>query len=154
VQPDSLLLETSGPAGPFIRVIGDEVKGGLSGSMAMRRSTGLVCGVLKGTRDYKAVRGGWITLVPALLEVLGPVATVRRAQVTDQDVMDVLLQFDQLAQLQGRYDLLSIMGSLLGMRHARRPSSVASSDTATRSSRPAGPTHRSVSPEGRRGCPR
>ncbi|WP_306336358.1 trypsin-like peptidase domain-containing protein [Streptomyces sp. KL118A] len=121
VQPDSLLLETAGRAGPFVRVIGDEVKGGLSGSMVVRRSTGLVCGVLKGTRDYKAVRGGWITPVTALLEVLkavGATAEVRRAPATDQDVVNVLLKVKQLGQLQGRFDLLSIMGSLLGMSHA------------------------------------
>jgi Trypsin-like peptidase domain/Effector-associated domain 2 len=65
----SLLLRVAGPAGRFVRVQGDEVKDGHSGTMAVD-ADGAVCGVVKGSCDYAGVRGGWLTPVSALRSVL------------------------------------------------------------------------------------
>ncbi|MGW2248605.1 trypsin-like peptidase domain-containing protein [Kitasatospora sp. NPDC001660] len=70
VQGDSLLLTVAGPAAGFVRVTGDEVRDGFSGGMVIRLDSGAVCGVLKGSRDFDGVRGGWFTPLSALAEVL------------------------------------------------------------------------------------
>ncbi|MFJ9607431.1 trypsin-like peptidase domain-containing protein [Kitasatospora sp. NPDC101176] len=70
VHDDSLLLTVAGPAAGFVRATGDEVRDGFSGGMVVRLDTGAVCGVLKGSRDFEGVRGGWFTPLSALADVL------------------------------------------------------------------------------------
>ncbi|GHF73639.1 hypothetical protein GCM10018790_59390 [Kitasatospora xanthocidica] len=70
VHDDSLLLTVAGPAADYVRVTGDEVRDGFSGGMVIRLDTGAVCGVLKGSRDFEGVRGGWFTPLSALAAVL------------------------------------------------------------------------------------
>ncbi|MFG3054130.1 hypothetical protein ACGFZP_24675 [Kitasatospora sp. NPDC048239] len=69
-QEDSLLLTVAGPSAGYLRVTGDEVKDGFSGSMVIRLDSGAVCGVLKGSRDFDGVRGGWFTPLSALAAAL------------------------------------------------------------------------------------
>ncbi|MFF2043443.1 trypsin-like peptidase domain-containing protein [Kitasatospora sp. NPDC058170] len=69
-QEDSLLLTVAGPSAGYLRVTGDEVKDGFSGSMVIRLDSGAVCGVLKGSRDFDGVRGGWFTPLAALAAAL------------------------------------------------------------------------------------
>jgi hypothetical protein len=66
VAVHSLNLEIVGPSGRYLRVKGDEVPAGMSGSLALDPVTGLVCGVVKGSVDYQDVRGGWLTQVTDL----------------------------------------------------------------------------------------
>jgi hypothetical protein len=64
VAMDSILVTTVGPAGEgFIKVKGDRVPAGMSGSPLLDRVSGRVCGMLKASRDYASSEGGWI--VPA-----------------------------------------------------------------------------------------
>lgn len=70
VHGDSLLLTVAGPAAGYVRVTGDEVRDGFSGGMVIRLDSGAVCGVLKGSRDFDGVRGGWFTPLSALAAVL------------------------------------------------------------------------------------
>lgn len=77
-QPDTLLLTVAGPAAGYLRVTGDEVREGLSGSMVVRLDTGAVCGVLKGSRDFDDVRGGWYTPLSALAAALPADDPLRR----------------------------------------------------------------------------
>jgi hypothetical protein len=72
VQPDTLLLQVAGPSAGFLRLRGDEVKDGFSGGMVVRLDEGTVCGVLKGSRDFEGVRGGWCTPMAALRTALSP----------------------------------------------------------------------------------
>jgi hypothetical protein len=69
-----LLLKIGGPDGPYLRIIEDEVKDGLSGGMVVNHDAGpdqgRVCGVVKGSRDFNGARGGWITPVSALRQLL------------------------------------------------------------------------------------
>jgi hypothetical protein len=71
-RPDSLLLTVAGQADRFLRVVADQVVPGFSGSPAADLDTGEVLGVVKASRDIDAVQGGWLTPVPAVLDVLGP----------------------------------------------------------------------------------
>nr|BEK63509.1 hypothetical protein KPHV_07360 [Kitasatospora purpeofusca] len=87
VQSDSLLLTVAGPAGGYVRVTGDEVRDGFSGGMVVRLDTGAVCGVLKGSRDFGGVRGGWFTPLAALADVLAPDDPLR-AVLDGQAVVD------------------------------------------------------------------
>ncbi|MEV7770261.1 trypsin-like peptidase domain-containing protein [Kitasatospora sp. NPDC086791] len=70
VQADSLLLTVAGPAAGYLRLTGDEVRDGFSGGVVSRLDTGAVCGVLKGSRDFDGVRGGWYTPLGALAAAL------------------------------------------------------------------------------------
>ncbi|MFE2723088.1 hypothetical protein [Kitasatospora sp. NPDC059327] len=70
VHGDSLLLTVAGPSAGYLRLTGDEVKDGFSGSMVVRLDSGAICGVLKGSRDFDGVRGGWFTPLAALAAVL------------------------------------------------------------------------------------
>jgi hypothetical protein len=72
IQPDTLSLRVGGVSGAYLRVLGDGVREGFSGSMLVADRTGLVVGVLKASRSYRDVRGGWFTPVTALRDFLGP----------------------------------------------------------------------------------
>jgi len=64
VAVDSILVTTVGPAGEvFIKIKGDRVPSGMSGSPLLDRVSGRVCGMLKASHDYRTSEGGWI--VPA-----------------------------------------------------------------------------------------
>ncbi|WP_329619364.1 trypsin-like peptidase domain-containing protein [Streptomyces sp. NBC_01255] len=124
VHPDSLLLEVTGPVGPYVRVRGDEVKDGMSGSMVMRAGTGEVCGVLKGSRDYDSPRGGWITPVSALRAWLADLLPEPRT-VLVPDALPYTMRI--VAVLQGlpdaedpdfRRQILRLMGEELGLTTA------------------------------------
>lgn len=78
VHADSLLLEAAGPAAGYVRLRGDEVKAGFSGSMVLRLGGTGVCGVLKASRDFDDPRGGWYTPLTALAEVLPEGDALRR----------------------------------------------------------------------------
>ncbi|MEV1008545.1 trypsin-like peptidase domain-containing protein [Streptomyces sp. NPDC049881] len=71
VQPDALLLRVTGPAGDYVRVAGDAVLDGFSGSVVVRQDDGAVCGVLKAFRKVSGVMdGGWYTPLAALRKEL------------------------------------------------------------------------------------
>jgi hypothetical protein len=57
---DTAGLEVVGRSGQFLRLKGDEIVDGMSGAPALDVRTGLVYGVIKGSRDYGGPRGGWI----------------------------------------------------------------------------------------------
>ncbi|WP_327327995.1 S1 family peptidase [Streptomyces sp. NBC_01210] len=125
VHPDSLLLEVTGPIGPYIRVRGDEVKDGMSGSMVMRAGTGEVCGVLKGSRDYDSPRGGWVTPVSALHAWLADLLPKPRTVLVERGALPDAMQI--VAALQGfpdtedpdfRRQILRLMGEELGLTTA------------------------------------
>ncbi|MEE4540908.1 trypsin-like peptidase domain-containing protein [Streptomyces sp. V4-01] len=81
VQPDTLSLRVGGRSGAYLRVLGDGVHAGLSGSTLVSDATGLVGGVVKGSRSYRHVQGGWFTPVSALRAFLGPKEAEAAAQV-------------------------------------------------------------------------
>jgi hypothetical protein len=58
VVDESLLLDFVGRSGRMWRVKNDEIAPGLSGSMAIDQKDGVVCGLVKASRDYSAPRGG------------------------------------------------------------------------------------------------
>ncbi|MEU7072298.1 trypsin-like peptidase domain-containing protein [Streptomyces narbonensis] len=125
VHPDSLLLEVTGPIGPYIRVRGDEVKDGMSGGMVMRAGTGEVCGVLKGSRDYDSPRGGWITPVSALRAWLADLLPEPRTAPPEPEAFPDTMRV--VAALQGlpdaedpdfRRQILRLMGEELGLTTA------------------------------------
>jgi hypothetical protein len=60
VARDTAGLEVVGRSGQFLRLKGDEIVDGMSGAPALDVRTGLVYGVIKGSRDYGGPRGGWI----------------------------------------------------------------------------------------------
>ncbi|MEU9994553.1 trypsin-like peptidase domain-containing protein [Streptomyces sp. NPDC050848] len=130
VHPDSLLLEVTGPIGPYVRVRGDEVKDGMSGSMVMRAGTAEVCGVLKGSRDYDSPRGGWVTPVSALRtwladllpEPLPPAPPAARAEGDAlPDTMWIVAVLQGLPDTEDpefRRQILRLMGEELGLTTA------------------------------------
>ncbi|MFI9360537.1 trypsin-like peptidase domain-containing protein [Kitasatospora sp. NPDC053057] len=65
-QPDSLRLHVAGASGQFVRLQGDQVVPGFSGSPVLDLRTGRVCGVLKTSRDDRQVSGGWLVPVDAV----------------------------------------------------------------------------------------
>lgn len=129
VQPDSLALRVAGRSGDFVRLTGDGVWQGLSGSM-LAGPDGRVVGVLKGSRSYKEIQGGWFTPVSALHAFLGtaPVpapapppdrlAPRRAGPPTDADLVDALMAFPALAAAERRQDLLARMGDHLGLPYS------------------------------------
>ncbi|GFJ95240.1 serine protease [Phytohabitans rumicis] len=56
----TLRLTVVGRSGQFLRLKDDEIADGMSGAPALDVRTGLVYGIVKGSRDYAAPRGGWI----------------------------------------------------------------------------------------------
>ncbi|MEH1129849.1 trypsin-like peptidase domain-containing protein [Micromonospora sp. CPCC 206061] len=60
IARDTAGLEVVGRSGQFLRLKGDEIVDGMSGAPALDVRTGLVYGVIKGSRDYGGPRGGWI----------------------------------------------------------------------------------------------
>ncbi|MCW6006478.1 trypsin-like peptidase domain-containing protein [Micromonospora sp. CPCC 205371] len=60
IARDTAGLSVVGRSGQFLRLKGDEIVDGMSGAPALDVRTGLVYGVIKGSRDYGGPRGGWI----------------------------------------------------------------------------------------------
>jgi hypothetical protein len=131
VQPDTLSLRVGGRSGAYLRVLGDGVREGFSGSMLVDDATGLVVGVLKGSRSYREVQGGWFTPVSALHAFLGPEAAAPDVMAsapatrpapgpppTDADLVEALLAFPALARADNRYELLDRMGDHLGLPYS------------------------------------
>ncbi|MGW6836292.1 effector-associated domain 2-containing protein [Streptomyces sp. NPDC054949] len=123
VQPDSLALRVADRSGAFIRVLGDGVREGMSGSMLLD-GNGLVRGVLKGSRSYQADQGGWFVPVGALTAFLGGATTalgpsaVPAATPSDADLVQALMAFPAMMRTDSRYDLLDKIGDHLGLPHS------------------------------------
>ncbi|MFD8725441.1 trypsin-like peptidase domain-containing protein [Streptomyces sp. NPDC059629] len=123
VQPDTLALHVAGRSGDFVKVLGDGVREGLSGSMLLG-TDGLVYGVLKGSRSYREDSGGWFVPVSVLAAFLGsdvqpaPVKAGAMPPSTDKEIVDTLMAFPAMSRLDGRYDLLDRMGDHLGLPHS------------------------------------
>ncbi|MFC4030583.1 trypsin-like peptidase domain-containing protein [Streptomyces polygonati] len=125
VRWDSLMLRVAGPSDRYLRVLGDRVREGHSGSMLLDPA-GLVVGILKGSSSYSESQGGWFTPVSALREVLGrpaapppsPAASVPHPAPSDAELVGILLAFPSLIRADGRHDLLTRMGAHLALPHA------------------------------------
>ncbi|MFD7838865.1 trypsin-like peptidase domain-containing protein [Streptomyces sp. NPDC059761] len=123
VQPDTLALRVAGRSGAFIRVLGDGVREGMSGSMLLG-ADGLVRGVLKGSRSYQADQGGWFVPLGALSAFLGGVSTppsssnALAGSPSDAELVQALLAFPAMMRTDSRYDLLDKMGDHLGLPHS------------------------------------
>ncbi|MGW2544882.1 trypsin-like peptidase domain-containing protein [Kitasatospora sp. NPDC001574] len=122
--PDTLVLRVVGPSGAFVRVQGDGVRDGHSGSMLVGPD-GLVHGVLKGSRSYKEDQGGWFTPASALAALLGPESDLPApgnrpvgAEPGDADLVTALMAFPITGRSDGRFDLLDRMGEHLGLPHS------------------------------------
>lgn len=130
VQPDTLSLRVGSRSGAYLRVLGDGVRTGFSGSMLVEDATGLVVGVVKGSRSYRDVQGGWFTPVSALRAFLGPQepapspaaapahAPAPAPPPSDAELVEALLAFPSLARADHRYDLLDRMGDHLGLPYS------------------------------------
>lgn len=120
VQPDTLSLRVGARSAGYLRVLGDGVRDGFSGSMLVDGG-GLVAGVLKGSRSYADAQGGWFTPVTALRALLGapadPLPAVA-APPSDADFVDALMAFPALARPEARYDLADRMGDHLGLPYS------------------------------------
>lgn len=121
VQAETLMLKAAGRSGPFMRVLGDGLRPGHSGSMLVNPE-GLVCGVLKGSRSYSADQGGWAASVMTVNQFLGIQSaqpSVARTQLpTDAEIVETLMAFPAMARPDRRYDLLDKMGDHLGLPHS------------------------------------
>lgn len=122
VQPQTLVLRVLGRSGAFMRVTGDGVREGYSGSMLLGPD-GLVCGVLKGSRSYSQDQGGWFVPVMALAAFLGvsPNSSLLVSSdppPSESELVDALMAFPAMARAYSRYDLLDKMGSHLGLAHS------------------------------------
>ncbi|MFG2537867.1 trypsin-like peptidase domain-containing protein [Streptomyces sp. NPDC048511] len=123
VQPDTLALRVAGRSGAYIRVLGDGVREGMSGSMLLD-SNGLVRGVLKGSRSYQGDQGGWYAPLGALTTFLGGATTnlglaaVPTAAPSDADLVHALMAFPAMMRTDSRYDLLDKIGHHLGLPHS------------------------------------
>ncbi|MEU9623224.1 serine protease [Streptomyces sp. NPDC087228] len=123
VQPDTLALRVVGRSGAFIRVLGDGVREGMSGSMLLD-ADGLVRGVLKGSRSYQGDQGGWFVPLGALTAFLGAATTtlgssaVPAATPSDADLVQALMAFPAMMRTDSRYDLLDKIGDHLGLPHS------------------------------------
>ncbi|MFF2780903.1 trypsin-like peptidase domain-containing protein [Streptomyces sp. NPDC058052] len=121
VQPEALTLKVSGWSGPYTRLLGDGPRPGHSGSPLVNPQ-GMVCGVLKGSRNYKVDQGGWSVTLDDLLHVLGerpaPTRVASGPVPTDADIVDALMGFPGLSRPDNRYDLLDRMGELLGLPYS------------------------------------
>ncbi|MGX1953352.1 effector-associated domain 2-containing protein [Streptomyces anulatus] len=124
VQPDTLALRVAGPSGDFVKVLGDGVREGLSGSMLLGADDGLIYGVLKGSRSYRDDHGGWFVPLLAVTAFLGisAAATPSEAGTTappsDMELVEAMMAFPAMMRLDSRYDLLDKMGDHLGLPHS------------------------------------
>ncbi|MFJ9054789.1 trypsin-like peptidase domain-containing protein [Streptomyces sp. NPDC102409] len=122
IRLETLALRIAGPSGDFIRVLGDGVREGFSGSMVVGKN-GLVYGILKASRSYSADKGGWYVPTAPLIEILGAVAQVDciRSEAkapSDADIVDALMRLPAMAYPEKRHDLLEIMGERLGLPYS------------------------------------
>ncbi|MFE2850409.1 trypsin-like peptidase domain-containing protein [Streptomyces lavendulae] len=123
VQPDTLALQVAGRSGAFIRVIGDGVREGMSGSMLLD-ANGLVRGVLKGSRSYQGDQGGWFVPLGALSAFLGEATSTRDSPAgpvvapSDAELVQALMAFPAMMRADSRYDLLDKIGGHLGLPHS------------------------------------
>ncbi|MEV8226706.1 trypsin-like peptidase domain-containing protein [Streptomyces sp. NPDC079167] len=122
VRLETLALRVAGPSGDFIRVLGDGVREGFSGSMVVG-ANGLVHGIVKASRSYANDKGGWYVPTAPLIKMLGAAARYDRTQVainspTDADLVDALMKFSAMARPEIRLDLLEMMGERLGLPHS------------------------------------
>ncbi|MFB6889719.1 trypsin-like peptidase domain-containing protein [Kitasatospora sp. NPDC056327] len=120
-RPDTLVLRVVGPAADYVRVSGDGIRKGHSGSL-LADPDGLVRGVLKGSRSYDADEGGWYTPAAALAAVLdragiafGSAAPPAGPPPTDGELVTVLMTFGILQNSAGRFAMLTAMGRILGL---------------------------------------
>ncbi|TWJ21159.1 tetratricopeptide repeat protein [Micromonospora endolithica] len=70
-QPHGVLAEVTGPAAEAVRLRGDQIVPGLSGSPLLDLDEGRVCAILKTSRHVREVRGGWAVPI-RLAEVCRP----------------------------------------------------------------------------------
>ena len=69
-QRDGVLVTTTGASGDYQRVKDDQIVPGMSGSLVISTSTGLVAGMIKASRSSKAALGGWIIPSSVLSELI------------------------------------------------------------------------------------
>jgi hypothetical protein len=123
VQPESLILRSAGRSAGFMRVLGDGVREGYSGSMLLGPDR-LVYGVLKGSRSYLVDQGGWFVPVNAVAAFLGTNSSSHQnlgtvaGLPTDAEIVQALMAFPVLARPDSRYDLFEKMGNHLGLPHS------------------------------------
>lgn len=123
VQPDTLALRVAGRSGDFVKVLGDGVREGLSGSM-LSGADGLVYGVLKGSRSYRDHQGGWFVPVSALSAFLragtspAPVMVEAPSPPGDHELVEALMAFPSMSRLNSRHDLLDKMGDHLRLPYS------------------------------------
>jgi tetratricopeptide (TPR) repeat protein len=79
VSVDTLRLVVVGAGASFLRVSGDQVVPGMSGSLVLDEETGQVCGIVKASRDTDKVQGGWIVPITAVAQAFPDIA-LRSAQ--------------------------------------------------------------------------
>jgi tetratricopeptide (TPR) repeat protein len=80
VAVDTLRLVVAGAGANFLRVSGDRVVPGMSGSMVLDEESGQVGGVVKASRNIDEVQGGWIIPITAVAEAFPDIA-MRSSQV-------------------------------------------------------------------------
>ncbi|MFE7564566.1 trypsin-like peptidase domain-containing protein [Kitasatospora sp. NPDC057500] len=122
-RPDTLALRVVGRAGDYVRVSGDGVRDGHSGSMLVG-ADGAVHGVLKASRSYELDQGGWFTPVGALrallveagIDVPGPIPVPPPPG--DGELVAALMPIPLLQRLDGRFLLLDAMSRALGVPYA------------------------------------
>lgn len=74
VAVDTLRLVVTGAGASFMRVSGDRVVPGMSGSLVLDEETGQVCGIMKASRNIDEVQGGWIIPITAIAECFPDIA--------------------------------------------------------------------------------
>ena len=74
VAPDTLRLVVAGAGASFLRVSGDRIVPGMSGSLVVDEGIGQVCGIVKASRHTEEVQGGWIIPVTAIADGFADVA--------------------------------------------------------------------------------
>lgn len=117
VAHDALRFAVVGRSAGFLRVQSDEIKPGLSGSPVVD-DDGNVRGIVKGSRDYQDVRGGWITPVSALRAILPadvPLVRTRcREPLSAAALVAALVEVPGIDDPSFRRMLLTQVGSVLG----------------------------------------
>jgi trypsin-like peptidase/NACHT domain-containing protein len=73
-------LKPMGWSGRYLRIAGDELQRGMSGSPAVHSSSGALFGMVKASKDFDADRGGWVTPVKAIRDALRDVVDSGLAQ--------------------------------------------------------------------------
>ncbi|MFD5816521.1 trypsin-like peptidase domain-containing protein [Streptomyces sp. NPDC127038] len=123
VQPETLVLSSAGRSAGFMRVLGDGVKAGYSGSVLLGPDR-LAYGVLKGSRSYSVDQGGWFVPVTVLAIFLGANSSppqnpdTMNYPPTDAELVQALMAFPTLARPDSRYDLFEKIGNHLGLPHS------------------------------------